>query len=69
MLEVVSLCAKSREVVSSPIGHFTLHYHVHPFIAFVEINLVMNITDVYVKFCRLGTLILLKRVNFTSYCN
>jgi hypothetical protein len=29
MLQVVRLCAKSREAVSSPVEHLTLHYQVH----------------------------------------
>lgn len=49
--------------------HLTLHYQVLPFVAFMEINLSMNVTDAYVKSCRLGTLIPLKRVNCTSYSN
>lgn len=28
MLQVVRLCAKSREAVSSPVEHLTLHYQV-----------------------------------------
>jgi hypothetical protein len=35
MLQVVRLCAKSREAVSSPVEHLTLHYQVHPFVAFM----------------------------------
>lgn len=69
VLQVVRLCAKSREDVSSPSEHLTLHYQVLPFVAFMEINLSMNVTDAYVKSCRLGTLIPLKRVNCTSYSN
>ena len=63
VLHVVRLYAKSREVVSSPVEHLALHYLVHPFVAFIEINLAMNVTDAYVK-SRLGTLIPL---NCTSY--
>lgn len=47
VLKVVRLCAKSREAVSSPVEHLTLHYQVHPFVAFLEINLAMNVTDAY----------------------
>ena len=30
LFQVVRLCAKSREAVSSPVEHLTLHYQVRP---------------------------------------
>lgn len=34
-VQVVRLCAKSREAVSSPVEHLTLHYQVRPVAFFV----------------------------------